>query len=61
MRLGVMLCWFLLPLTNISRICSGDVGWEKWAQRSAPQTWHPDTPTQPQAPGLRHPAALQAL
>lgn len=27
--LGVMLHWFLLLLTNISRTCSGDVGWER--------------------------------
>lgn len=61
--LGVMLCWFLLPLTNISRICSGDAGWERMGTEistpdAAPR--HPDT-KQPQAFGLRHPAALQAL
>lgn len=49
--LGVMLGWFLLPLANISRICSGDVGWERTGTEiSTPNT----APRHPNISNPRH-------
>lgn len=57
--LGVMLRWFLLPLANISRICSGDVGWDRTDTENAPPMRHLDTPVSA-APGTRAEASCSS-